>query len=51
MLGLNRWHLLKGLAAVLCFVGIASIALLYFFPAPPSTISMAVGFKGGSYGS
>ena len=50
MLGLNRWHLLKGLAAVLCFVGIASIALLYFFPAPPSTISMAVGFKGGSYG-
>ena len=26
------------------------LALIYFFPAPPSTIAMAVGFKGGSYG-
>jgi TRAP-type uncharacterized transport system substrate-binding protein len=50
MLGFNRWHLLKGLAATLCMVGIVSLALIYFFPAPPSTISMAVGFKGGSYG-
>ena len=50
MLGFNRWHLLKGLAAILCMVGIVSLALIYFFPAPPSTISIAVGFKGGSYG-
>jgi TRAP-type uncharacterized transport system substrate-binding protein len=50
MLGFNRWHLLKGLAAVLCVAGAVSLALIYFFPAPPSTISMAVGFKGGSYG-
>jgi TRAP-type uncharacterized transport system substrate-binding protein len=50
MLGFNRWHLLKGLAAILCIVGIASLVLIYFFPAPPSTITMAVGFKGGSYG-
>jgi uncharacterized protein len=50
MLGFDRWHLLKGLAAILCMVGIVSLALIYFFPAPPSTISMAVGFKGGSYG-
>jgi TRAP-type uncharacterized transport system substrate-binding protein len=42
--------LLKGLAAVGCILGIVSLALIYFFPAPPSTISMAVGFKGGSYG-
>jgi TRAP-type uncharacterized transport system substrate-binding protein len=50
MLGFDRWHLLKGMAAILCMVGIVSLALIYFFPAPPSTISMAVGFKGGSYG-
>ena len=46
----NRWHLLKGLAAILCVAGAVSLALIHFFPAPPSTISMAVGFKGGSYG-
>ena len=50
MLGFNRWHLVKLLAAIICISGIASFALIYFFPAPPSTISMAVGFKGGSYG-
>jgi TRAP-type uncharacterized transport system substrate-binding protein len=50
MLGFNRWHLFKGLAAILCLVGIVSLTLIYFFPAPPSTISMAVGFKGGSFG-
>src|SRR6202022_4746375 len=50
MLGFDRWRLLKGLAAILCMVGFLSLALIYFFPAPPSTISMAVGFKGGSYG-
>jgi TRAP-type uncharacterized transport system substrate-binding protein len=49
VLGFNRWHLLKGAAAILCIVGIVSLALIHFFPAPPSTISMAVGFKGGSY--
>jgi TRAP-type uncharacterized transport system substrate-binding protein len=49
MLGFNRWHLLRGLAAFLCIAGIVSLALIYFFPAPPLTISMAVGFKGGSY--
>ena len=49
MLGFNRWHLLKGLAAFLCIAGIVSLALIYFFPAPPLTISMAVGFKGGFY--
>ena len=49
MLGFNRWHLVKLLAAILCMAGIVSLALIYFFPAPPSTISMAVGFKGGSY--
>src|SRR5258708_4559936 len=50
MLGFNRWHLFKGLAAILCLAGIVSLALIYFFPAPPSSITIAVGFKGGSYG-
>jgi len=49
MLGFNRWHLLKGLAAILCIVGIVSLALAYFIPAPPSTITIAVSFKGSSY--
>ena len=49
MLGFNRWHLLKGLAAILCIVGIVSLALAYFIPAPPSTITIAMAFKGSSY--
>ena len=49
MLGFNRWHLPIGLAAILCIGGIVSLALSYFIPAPPSSITMAVGFKGGSY--
>jgi TRAP-type uncharacterized transport system substrate-binding protein len=50
MLGLGWSGLIKGLAALLCILGVVSLALIYFFPAPPSTIAMAVGFKGGSYG-
>jgi hypothetical protein len=49
MLGLDRWHLLKGLSAILCVAGIVSLTLIYVFPAPSSTIKMAVGIKGGSY--
>jgi TRAP-type uncharacterized transport system substrate-binding protein len=49
VLGFNRWHLLTGLAAILCIAGIVSLALIYFFPAPPSTITIASGFKGGNY--
>src|SRR5271169_6030880 len=49
MLGFAWSNLLKGLAAILCIVGIISLALTYFFPAPPLAISMASGFKGGSY--
>ena len=49
MLGFNRWHLLKGLAAILCIAGIVSLALIYFFPAPPSKIAIASGLKGGAF--
>ena len=47
MLGLG-WSLLKGLTAIVCIVGIISLALAYFIPAPPSTFKIATGFKGGS---
>lgn len=50
MLGLSWSGLIKGLSAFLCILGVVSLALIYFFPAPPSTIAIAVGFKGGSYG-
>ena len=49
MLGYNRWQLLKGLAASLCVVGIVSLALMYFIPAPPTKVVMASGFKGTSF--
>jgi TRAP-type uncharacterized transport system substrate-binding protein len=37
------------LAAILCFIAIVWVSLWYFIPAPPSTITIAVGFKGGAY--
>ena len=49
MLGYNRWQLFKGLAASLCVVGIVSLALIYFIPAPPSKVVMATGNKGGPF--
>jgi len=49
MLGFNRWHLLKGLAAIFCVATIVWLALAYFIPAPPSTIAIAMSFKGSSY--
>jgi len=49
MLGFNRWHLLKGLAAILCIAGIVSLALIYFIPAPPSKIKIAGSFQGSYY--
>jgi TRAP-type uncharacterized transport system substrate-binding protein len=49
MMGLGWTSLLKGLAALVCVLGAVSLALLHFFPAPPSTITMAAGIKGGSY--
>ena len=38
MLGFDRWHLLKLIAATLCIFGIVSLALIYFIPAPPSKV-------------
>ena len=49
MWGLNWSGLFKGLAAILFIVGVVSFALIYFIPAPPSTIAIAVGVKGGGF--
>ena len=49
MLGSGWSGLFKGLAAVLCIVGIISLALMYFIPAPPSKVVMATAFKGASF--
>ena len=48
MLGFNRWQLFKGLALAVGTSGVVSLALIYFIPAPPSTVTMATGFKGAS---
>lgn len=48
MLGFNRWHLFKMLAAMLCIAGFVWLALAYFIPAPPSTITFAAGTKGSA---
>ena len=49
MLGYSRWQLFKGLAAAVAIVGIVSLVLIYFFPAPPSKVTMATAFKGSSF--
>jgi TRAP-type uncharacterized transport system substrate-binding protein len=49
MLGYSRWQLFRGLAAAVAIVSIVSLILIYFFPAPPSKITMATAFKGSSF--
>ncbi len=49
MLGFNRWHLVKLLAAIVCVVGIVSFAVAYFIPAPPTTVTIATAFKGSTF--
>jgi TRAP-type uncharacterized transport system substrate-binding protein len=49
MLGFSHWQLLKGLAALVGIVTTISLALTYFIPAPPSTVTMATAFKGSSF--
>lgn len=49
MLGIGRWHLFMGLFALFCAVGAVSLALIYFFPAPPSTFTIATGAKNQTY--
>ena len=48
MLGFDRWQLFKGLALAVGTLGVVSLALIYFIPAPPSKVAMATSFKGSS---
>jgi TRAP-type uncharacterized transport system substrate-binding protein len=49
MLGFSRWQFLKGLVLAVGTMGAVSLALIYFIPAPPSTVIMATAFKGSSF--
>ena len=45
------WHptLLRVLLAIICLAGVVWFVMEYFNPAPPSTITIATGPKGGAY--
>lgn len=49
MEGLITRVLLRGIGAIVAVGAIAWLALWYFIPAPPSTITIAAGLKGGSF--
>jgi TRAP-type uncharacterized transport system substrate-binding protein len=49
MLGLSRWQIFKTSAAAVLAVGTISLLLIYFIPAPPSTVTMATGNKGTTF--
>jgi TRAP-type uncharacterized transport system substrate-binding protein len=49
MLWIKRQNLFIGLTTILCIVGIVSLVLIYFFPAPPAKITIASGVKGGAF--
>ena len=42
-------YLLRVLAAILGLIALVWLSLWYFIPAPPTTLTMAVGFKGGAF--
>ena len=47
--GFSRWQRFRALTAIVGIVGIGSLALIYFIPAPPSKVVMATAFKGASF--
>jgi hypothetical protein len=49
MLGLSRWQIFKTSAAAVLAVGTISLLLIYFIPAPPSTVTMGTGNKGTTF--
>ena len=49
MVGWEGRLLLRALAALVSVVAIVWLALWYFIPAPPTTITIAVGNKGGAF--
>lgn len=49
MLKYSHWRLVKLAVGAACIFGLVSLALVYFFPAPPSKVVMATAFKGASF--
>src|SRR5215470_7235530 len=49
MLGYSRRQIFKGTAAAVAGVSIVSLMLIYFFPSPPSKVTMGTAFKGSSF--
>jgi TRAP-type uncharacterized transport system substrate-binding protein len=49
VLGYTRWQLFKAFSTAVGIVGIVSLILIYFFPAPPSKVVMATAFEGSSF--
>jgi TRAP-type uncharacterized transport system substrate-binding protein len=45
----NRWQVITVLTILGCILGIVSLALIYFIPAPPSKVIMATAFKGAFF--
>jgi TRAP-type uncharacterized transport system substrate-binding protein len=48
-LGYSPRQIIKGLAAAVVVVSVVSLALIYFFPTPPSKVVIATGVKGSSF--
>jgi len=49
MLGYTHRQLFKGFVTAVGIATIISLALIYFIPAPPSKVTMAIAFKGSSF--
>jgi TRAP-type uncharacterized transport system substrate-binding protein len=49
MLGFNGRQLFKASAIAALAIATISLLLIYFIPAPPSTVTMATAFKGSSF--
>src|SRR5262245_53933924 len=49
MLGFSGWQLFKGSVLAVVAMSVVSLVLIYFIPAPPSTVIMATAFKGSSF--
>jgi TRAP-type uncharacterized transport system substrate-binding protein len=49
MFGLTRGHLIKTAAAVVCGVALVWLALWYFIPSPPSSLTIGTGARGTAF--
>ena len=49
MLGSSRRQLVKGLAAIVCTVGVSWLVLEYFVPSPPAEFTIATGSPNQTY--